>query len=96
MTDDRADEIMRHFDGVAESLRSDIHVLAEGHALLHDEIKTFRTEVAARFNEIHREIAEVKAAVTFSYAELDRRIRTLEEAVLSLGDRVDRLEARKS
>jgi hypothetical protein len=121
MADDRADEIMRHFDVVAEKLESQIRVVAEGHSflvnkleavdqhiadargelhseiqvladgqgVLRDEIKTFRNEVAGEFSEL-------RSMIKFSYAELDRRIRTLEGAVVSLADRVDRLEARKS
>jgi len=128
MADDRADEIMRHFDVVAERLESQIRVVAEGHSflvnkleavdqhitdvrgelhseiqvladgqgLLRDETKTFRTEVASSFREVRQETGEIKAAIRLSYAEIDRRIRTLEGAVVSLADRVDRLEARKS
>jgi hypothetical protein len=128
MADDRADEIMRHFDVVAERLESQMNVVAEGHSflvnkleavdqhiadvrgelhseiqvladgqgVLRDEIKTFRTEVASSFREVRQETGEIKAAIRLSYAEIDRRIRTLEGAVVSLVDRVDRLEARKS
>jgi chromosome segregation ATPase len=128
MGDDRADEIMRHFDVVAERLESQISVVAEGHSflvnklevvdqhiadvrrelhseiqvladgqgVLRDEIETFRTEVASSFREVRQETGEIKAAIRLSYAEIDRRIRTLEGAVVSLADRVDRLEARKS
>ena len=53
MTEDRADEIMRHFDVVAEGLRSEIQVLAEGHGLIRDEIKAFRAEVSGEFSELH-------------------------------------------
>lgn len=35
------------------------------------------------------------SAIKFSYAELDRRMRTLEETVFSLQTRVERLEARQ-
>jgi hypothetical protein len=121
MANDRANEIMRHFDVVAERLESPIRLVAEGHSfsvnklevvdqhiadvrgelhseiqvladgqgVLRDEIKTFRTEVAGEFSEL-------RSMIKFSYAELDRRIRTLEGAVVSLADRVDCLEARKS
>lgn len=89
MADDRADEIMRHFDVVAERLESQIRLVAEGHHLIREELKAFRAEVAGEFSEL-------RSMIKFSYAELDRRIRTLEGAVVSLADRVDRLEARKS
>ena len=96
MTRDEMEEVKRHFDVVGESLRSDIQVLAEGHTLLQDELKAFRSEVASSFREVRQETGEIKAAIRLSYAEIDRRIRTLEGAVVSLADRVDRLEARKA
>ena len=34
MTDDRADEIMRHFDVVAEGIRSELRSVADGHGML--------------------------------------------------------------
>ncbi len=34
MTNDRTDEILRHFDVVAESLHSEIRSVAEGHGML--------------------------------------------------------------
>ena len=89
MAEDRADEIMRHFDVVAERLEGQIRLVAEGHHLIREELKAFRAEVAGEFSEL-------RSMIKFSYAELDRRIRTLEGAVVSLADRVDRLEARKS
>lgn len=89
MTNDRADEIMRHFDVVAEGLESKIQIVAEGQVLIREELGAFRTDVAGEFSEL-------RAMVKFSYAELDRRIRTLEGAVASLTDRMDRLEATRS
>jgi hypothetical protein len=89
MAEDRADEIMRHFDVVAERLEGQIRLVAEGHHLIREELKAFRAEAAGEFSEL-------RSMIKFSYAELDRRIRTLEGAVVSLADRVDRLEARKS
>ncbi|MCJ7441772.1 MAG: hypothetical protein MUO25_09355 [Thermoanaerobaculaceae bacterium] len=89
MADDRADEIMRHFDVVAERLETQIQQVAEGVVVLGEKVDRSTAE-------LRRELGEVKAAITFSYTELDRRIRTLEDDVVSLADRVDRLEARKA
>ena len=117
MTGDRNDEIIRHFDVVAEGLRSEIRSVAEGHGILvdgqkflaervkgldsglqnlavgltglGDELRAFRAEVSVEFSEL-------RSMVKFSYAELDRRIRTLEGAIVSLTDRMDRLEATRS
>ncbi len=87
--EDRAAEIMRHSDVVAAGLHSRIQILAEGHTLIREEIKNFRSEVAGEFPEL-------RSMVKFSYAELDRRIHTLEGAVEALTGRVDRLEAKSS
>lgn len=42
------------------------------------------------------EFAELKAMIKFSFAELDRRITTLENVVHDLLGRVERLESRTS
>lgn len=39
---------------------------------------------------------ELGAMIRFSCAEIDRRVRTLEDAVLSLRGRLERLEARQA
>ncbi len=89
MTNDRTDEILRHFDVVAERLETQVGQVAEAVLMLGEKLDRSTAD-------LRREIGEVKAAVTFSYAELDRRIRTLEGAMESLTDRMDRLEASKS
>jgi len=43
MTGDRNDEIIRHFDVVAEGLRSEIRSVAEGHGILVDGQKFLRS-----------------------------------------------------
>lgn len=39
------------------------------------------------------EFADVRSMIKFSHAELDRRVRTLEENVSDLQSRVERLES---
>lgn len=85
----RDEETRRHFDVVAESLRADLRRVAEGVLNVDEKLGRFREEVRVEFDE-------VKAMIKFSYAELDRRVRTLEDAVLSLRERVGRLEAARS
>ena len=46
--------------------------------------------------EIRAEFAEVKAMIKLSYAELDRRLSTLESVVSDLAHRVEVLEGRSS
>ncbi|MBI5746243.1 MAG: hypothetical protein HZA13_04505 [Nitrospirae bacterium] len=83
---EKSEETRRHFDVVSEGLRSDIRMIAEGHHLLDNNIERLREENEAA----HKEIL---SAIKFSYAELDRRIRILEERYNSLEDRIRRLEA---
>jgi hypothetical protein len=84
--DQRFEETRRHFDVVAERMRSEIRVVAEGHVGISRQLSEFREE-----NEVaHREIL---SAVKFSYAELDRRITRLETQAVELQARVSRLES---
>jgi hypothetical protein len=71
MDHETADEIKRHFNVVAEGLRSEIRLVAEG-------LQGFREEVAAEFRSVRNEISEVKSLVWLPHGALDRRIRSLE------------------
>lgn len=88
MNRDEMEEIKRYFSVVAEGLRGEIRQVSEGVVNLDEKLERFRREVAEEFGE-------VKSMIRLSYAELDRRIRTLEEVVLSLQSRVERLEGRQ-
>lgn len=82
----RFEETRRHFDVVAEGLRGEIRVVAEGHLGLGRQLQELREE-----NEsAHREIL---SAIKFSYAELDRRISRLESITAALDARLNRLES---
>lgn len=52
MTADQMEEIKRHFGVVSEALRSDIRLIAEGHATIRHEIQELRTEVRDEFKEL--------------------------------------------
>jgi len=52
MTSDRADEIMRHLDLVAERLRSEMQVLVQEIDGMREKIEAFRHEVAGEFLEL--------------------------------------------
>jgi len=60
--------------------------VAEGIANVDEKLERFRQEVKEEFKE-------AKSMIKLSYAELDRRVQTLEESVLSLQTRMNRLEA---
>jgi len=87
MDRETAEEIKRHFNVVAESLRSEIRTVAEGLVGTNERLDRIESRMEEEFNE-------VKAMIRLSFGELDRRIRTLERAVSSLRARLERLEAR--
>ena len=72
MERETAEEIKRHFNVVAESLRSEIRTVAEG-------LEGFQDRVSQEFKGVREELHEVKAMIRLSFAELDRRMRALEE-----------------
>ncbi len=78
-------ETRRHFDVVGESLRGEVQQVAEAAAELQNEVRAVRAEMTSEFQEL-------KSMIKFSYAELDRRVATLEETVQALQSRVGRLE----
>ncbi|HET6370733.1 MAG TPA: hypothetical protein VFG95_06020 [Nitrospiria bacterium] len=57
------DEIKRHFDVVAEGLRSEIRQVAEGVANVDEKLER---EISALSQEMRTEFKEVKAMIKFS------------------------------
>jgi ABC-type phosphate transport system auxiliary subunit len=88
--DEKAAETQRHFDVVAESLRADIRIIAEGHVMLNEKMDRMRQELR---DEMRSGFDEVRSAIRFSYAEIDRRVSTLESHVVALTSRLERVEA---
>jgi predicted nucleic acid-binding Zn-ribbon protein len=85
-------ETRRHFDVVIEGARRDVRLVAEGVAQTREELARLETKV-------EQTAAETQAMIKFSHTDLDRRMRTLEEtqskledALLELQTRVERLE----
>lgn len=54
-------ETRRHFDVVAEGLRSDVRLIAEGHSLLTDKLDRFQDEVRREFRRVDRRLLKLKA-----------------------------------
>jgi hypothetical protein len=52
MNAEQMEEIKRHFGVVAESLRSDIRQIAEGHATIRHELQDLRGEFRDEFKEM--------------------------------------------
>ena len=54
-------ETRRHFDVVAESLRSEIQVVAEGLSALDERVERFRNEVHQEFGKVDRRFLHLEA-----------------------------------
>jgi hypothetical protein len=92
-------ETRRHFDVVAEGMRADVRLVAEGVSTVAEglstvrgEVQEFRKEVAQFRKEVADEFTELRSMIRLSYTELDRRLRTMEGDLQSLRVRVERLE----
>ena len=73
---------------MAEGLEHKIQLVAEGITNVDEKLERFRQEVKEEFKE-------TRSMIKFSYAELDRRVAVIEDEVMSLKNRVERLEARQ-
>lgn len=82
-------ELRRHFDVTVERVKHEIRVVAE--AVVQLDEKAGRENEDFR-DEMRRGFAETQAMIRFSHAELDRRVRALEQGLLDLQARVERLE----
>ena len=85
------EEIVHQFHVISEGVISQVKQVGEGVANVDEKLDR-------RFNELKAEIQETRqevlAAVKFSYAELDKRITTLEKEFLELKHRVEKIENR--
>jgi ABC-type molybdenum transport system ATPase subunit/photorepair protein PhrA len=86
MTHDEMHEIKRHFDVVAEALTGRIQQVAEGHQVL----VSGQSRILGRIDQLE---SEMKAMLNLSFAELDRRVRVLEQSLGTIERRLERLEA---
>jgi len=82
-------ELHRHFDVSTESLKKEIRLVAEAVAQLEEKGDREHEDIR---EEMRRGFDETQAMIKFSHAELDRRVRTLEQAFADLQARVERLE----
>jgi uncharacterized protein YceH (UPF0502 family) len=85
LLDASAEETRRHFDVTVERLESRFELLTETVSHLDQKIDGIDLKMDRGF-------AETQAVIKFSHAELDRRVRTLEEGMADLQARVERLE----
>lgn len=73
--DSRFDETRRHFDVVAEGMRSDIRLVAEGVSSLSERVDRLEHNLREEIRETGRDLTSL---LTASYTDLDRRVRRLE------------------
>ena len=64
-----AAETRRHFEVLAESLQSEIQVVAEGVSSLDEKVERFRDEVRQEFSKVDRQFLHLDARI----AILERR-----------------------
>jgi chromosome segregation ATPase len=85
------EEIIHQFHVISEDVISQVKLVAEGVMNLDEKFTREMTQFRKENEQAHQEI---KAMIKFSYAELDRRISTLEGEVKELKHRVDQIERR--
>ncbi len=78
MTPDETQEIMRHLGVIAEDLRSDIRLVAEGVAMNTERLDRQEKELRTFREETNRNFTELRAAINLSHGELDRRVTAME------------------
>jgi uncharacterized protein YdhG (YjbR/CyaY superfamily) len=85
------EEIVHQFHVISEGVIDQVKQVAEGVANVDEKLDR-------RFNELRAEIQETRqevlAAIKFSYAELDKRLTTLEKEFIELKHRVEKIETR--
>jgi hypothetical protein len=74
---------------VTEGTRQEIRLVAKSVAGVNEKLDR---EAADIRDEIRRGFAETQAMIKFSHVGIDRRMRSLEDAVADLQSRVERLE----
>jgi len=90
MENRQVEEIKRHFSVVAEGLRDEIRLIAEGVVNLDGKFEREMTESRKENKEAH---SDIMAAIKFSYTELDRRTTFLENKYEDVERRLRKLEA---
>lgn len=81
------EDVVHQFHIISEDLISKVQLVAEGVATLNEKLDR-------HIDENRREHQEIMAAIKFSYAELDKRITTLETEMEDLKRRMDKIERR--
>lgn len=70
-------EAKRHFGVLAEALKDDIRLLAEGHGILQNQMENTRKEIAEFRRDHEKSNKDLLSAIKFSYSDLDHRLTSL-------------------
>ena len=73
--DSRLDETRRHFDVVAEGMRAEVRLVAEGVTALAERVDRVENNLREEIRETRRDLTSL---LTTSYTDLDRRVRRIE------------------
>ena len=73
--DSRVDETRRHFDVVAEGMRAEVRLVAEGVTALAERVDRLEHNLREEIRETRRGLTSL---LTASYTDLNRRVRRLE------------------
>lgn len=84
-----AADTKRHFDASTDAVRHEVALLAEAVAESREQSRRERDEIR---QDMARGFADTQAMIKFSHAELERRVRSLEQSFSDLQARVERLE----
>ena len=78
MDRESTEEIKRHFNVVAEGLRSEIRTIAEGLGATNERLDTTNERVDGILSRMAEEFRDMRAMIRLLFGDLDRRIRALE------------------
>ncbi len=84
-------DMVHQFHIISEDLIDKVKQVAEGVVNLNEKFERRFDDLDKKIDQNHR---DVLAAIKFSYAELDRRITTLETEMEDLKRRMDKIEHR--
>jgi len=82
-------ENRRFFEISTEGVKHEVQLVAEAVAQLEEKLDR---EIERLDEKVERGFANTQAMIKFSHAELERRIRALEQSFSDLQSRVERLE----
>lgn len=88
---DRA-EIKQHMSVLVEQVRSEIRPVIEAVQGLSGKVESLESRIERLEKRVETEFIETRALIKLSYAELDRRLSTLESGYSELRERIERIE----